>query len=143
MNFTKSDYDNEKIRTVINELFTFNDSFFEKYEIEYFNQSYINSVANNSILVPDTDGFMRLLYEETNKLNKKLFSYYVILEDLSDIYLEQEELLEVNYDSLILKQGKIKIQKNYFILLSILFQILSLLSFLLLFRNFINSTFVK
>ena len=93
--------------------------------------------------MPDNDGFMRLLYEETNKLNKKLFSYYVILEDLSDIYLEQEELLEVNYDSLILKQGKIKIQKNYFILLSILFQILSLLSFLLLFRNFINSTFVK
>lgn len=94
-------------------------------------------------MVPDTDGFMRLLYEETNKLNKKLFSYYEILEDLSDIYLEQEELLEVNYDSLILEQGKIKIQKNYFILLSILFQILSLLSFLLLFRNFINSTFVK
>ena len=143
MNFTKSDYDNEKIRTVINDLFTFNDNFFEKYKIEYFNQSYINSVADNSILVPDTDGFMRLLYEETNKLNKKLFSYYEILEDLSDIYLKQEELLEANYDSLILEQGKIKIQKNYFILLSILFQILSLLSFLLLFRNFINTTFVK
>ena len=73
----------------------------------------------------------------------KNFSNIKVLDELSDFYFEKEELLTVNYESLILEQGKIKIQKNYFILSSILFQILSLLSFLLLFRNFINSTFVK
>ena len=83
------------------------------------------------------------MYEETIKLNEIFFSNIQVLDELSDFYFEKEELLTVNYDSLILEQGKIKIQKNYFILSSILFQILSLLSFLLLFRNFINSTFVK
>mgnify|MGYP001311815578 CR=1 FL=1 len=45
---------------------------------------------------------------------------------------DQEELIQAKYDTNILDQSTKKIQKNYFILLSILFQILSLLSFLCL-----------
>ena len=62
-----------------------------------------------------------------------------ILDELGDFYYNQEELIQTKYDTNVLDQSTKKIQKNYFILLSILFQILSLLSFLLLFRNFINS----
>ena len=86
---------------------------------------------------------LRELYVEAVKLNEQLYSNYKILDELADYFFEKEEKLQDKYDILVAKQSKIKIQKNYFILLSILFQILALLSFLLLFRNFIISTFNK
>ena len=103
----------------------------------------LKSVLNNSLTLDNENNFMRLLYEETNKINEILFSNIEILEELGDFYYNQEELIQAKYDANILDQSTKKIQKNYFILLSILFQILSLLSFLLLFRNFINNTFAK
>ena len=110
---------------------------------KYFNQEIIKSVSDNSLTLDNEDNFMRLLYEETNKLNEILYSNIEILDELGDFYYDQEELIQAKYDTNILDQSTKKIQKNYFILLSILFQILSLLSFLLLFRNFINNTFAK
>ena len=143
LSFSQSDYDNEEIRNKIINLFTWDDAFFLENEKKYFNQEIIKSVSNNSLTLDNEDNFMRLLYEETNKLNEILFSNIEILEELADFYYDQEELIQAKYDTNILDQSTKKIQKNYFILLSILFQILSLLSFLLLFRNFINNTFAK
>ena len=117
--------------------------FFLENKKKYFNQEIIKSVLDNSLTLDNENNFMRLLYEETNKLNEILFSNIEILDELGDFYYNQEELIQVKYDTNILDQSTKKIQKNYFILLSILFQILSLLSFLLLFRNFINNTFAK
>lgn len=143
LSFSQSDYDNEEIRNKIINLFTWDDAFFLENEKKYFNQEIIKSVSDNSLTLDNENNFMRLLYEETNKLNEILFSNIEILDELGDFYYDQEELIQAKYDTNILDQSTKKIQKNYFILLSILFQILSLLSFLLLFRNFINNTFAK
>ena len=143
LSFSQSDYDNEEIRNKIINLFTWDDAFFLENKKKYFNQEIIKSVLDNSLTLDNKNNFMRLLYEETNKLNEILFSNIEILDELGDFYYNQEELIQVKYDTNILDQSTKKIQKNYFILLSILFQILSLLSFLLLFRNFINNTFAK
>lgn len=143
LSFSQSDYDNEEIRNKIINLFTWDDAFFLENKKKYFNQEIIKSVSDNSLTLDNENNFMRLLYEETNKLNEILFSNIEILDELGDFYYNQEELIQVKYDTNILDQSTKKIQKNYFILLSILFQILSLLSFLLLFRNFINNTFAK
>lgn len=143
LSFSQSDYDNEEIRNKIINLFTWDDAFFLENEKKYFNQEIIKSVSNNSLTLDNENNFMRLLYEETNKLNEILFSNIEILDELGDFYYDQEELIQTKYDTNVLDQSTKKIQKNYFILLSILFQILSLLSFLLLFRNFINNTFAK
>ena len=143
LSFSQSDYDNEEIRNKIINLFTWDDAFFLENEKKYFNQEIIKSVSDNSLTLDNENNFMRLLYEETNKLNEILFSNIEILDELGDFYYDQEELIQAKYDTNILDQSTKKIQKNYLILLSILFQILSLLSFLLLFRNFINNTFAK
>ena len=143
MNFSQSNYDNTAVRNKVINLFTWDDTFFIKNKKKYFNNETLKKVSSSSLTLDNKDNFIRSLYEETIKLNEIFFSNIKVLDELSDFYFEKEELLTVNYESLILEQGKIKIQKNYFILSSILFQILSLLSFLLLFRNFINSTFVK
>ena len=143
LSFSQSNYDNEEIRNKIINLFTWDDAFFLENEKKYFNQEVIKSVSNNSLTLDNENNFMRLLYEETNKLNEILFSNIEILDELGDFYYDQEELIQTKYDTNVLDQSTKKIQKNYFILLSILFQILSLLSFLLLFRNFINNTFAK
>jgi hypothetical protein len=143
MAFTKTNYDNQLIRDKITKLFIWDDNFFKKNEKEYFYQSLIDSVADGTEEVPDNDIFLRSLYVETSKINKKLFSYYETLDELSEYFFEQESLIEIDKDELILEQANTKIQKNYYILLSILFQILSLLSFLLLFKNFINNTFSR
>ena len=143
LSFSQSNYDNEEVRNKIINLFTWDDTFFLENKKKYFNQTIFLKVKDNSLTLDNKNNFMRALYAETNKLNKIFFSNIQILEELGDFYYDQEELLQAKYDTIVLDQGAIKIQKNYFILLSILFQILSLLSFLLLFRNFINSTFIK
>jgi len=143
LSFSQSNYDNEEVRNKVINLFTWDDTFFLENKKKYFNQKIFLKVKDNSLTLDNKNNFMRALYGETNKLNKIFFSNIQILEELGDFYYDQEELLQAKYDTIVLDQGAIKIQKNYFILLSILFQILSLLSFLLLFRNFINSTFIK
>jgi len=143
LSFSQSNYDNEEVRNKVINLFTWDDTFFLENKKKYFNQKIFLKVKDNSLTLDNKNNFMRALYAETNKLNKIFFSNIQILEELGDFYYDQEELLQAKYDTIVLDQGAIKIQKNYFILLSILFQILSLLSFLLLFRNFINSTFIK
>ena len=141
MAFSKTDYDNLDIRNKVNNLFTWDDTFFKKNDKVYFNNNYVKSVYAGDITVDE--GLLRELYVEAVKLNEQLYSNYKILDELSDYFFEKEEKLQDEYDILVTKQSKIKIQKNYFILLSILFQILALLSFLLLFRNFIIRTFNK
>ena len=143
LSFSQSNYDNEEVRNKVINLFTWDDTFFLENKKKYFNQKIFLKVKDNSLTLDNKNNFMRALYGETNKLNKIFFSNIQILEELGDFYYDQEELLQAKYDTIVLDQGAIRIQKNYFILLSILFQILSLLSFLLLFRNFINSTFIK
>jgi len=143
LSFSQSNYDNEEVRNKVINLFTWDDTFFLENKKKYFNQKIFLKVKGNSLTLDNKNNFIRALYTETNKLNKIFFSNIQILEELGDFYYDQEELLQAKYDTIVLDQGAIKIQKNYFILLSILFQILSLLSFLLLFRNFINSTFIK
>ena len=143
LSFSQSNYDNEEVRNKVINLFTWDDTFFLENKKKYFNQKIFLKIKDNSLTLDNKNNFMRALYAETNKLNKIFFSNIQILEELGDFYYDQEELLQAKYDTIVLDQGAIKIQKNYFILLSILFQILSLLSFLLLFRNFINSTFIK
>jgi hypothetical protein len=79
--------------------------------------------------------YYTLLYKETIKLNKQLS---IFREDLNSVgNLFQEKMFNFDSDIEILfkdLKGK-EIKKNYFILTSILCQILGLIAILLLFKN--------
>ena len=79
--------------------------------------------------------YFTLLYEETTKLNEQLSIFGEDLNSVGSLFQEKMD----NFDSaieILIKDLKGKeIKKNYFILTSILCQILGLIAILLLFKN--------
>ena len=55
-----------------------------------------------------------------------------------EVIIEKKEKVSRNYDELLIEYSNEKNKKNFFILLSIFFQILSLTSLMLLFKIIIN-----
>ena len=70
--------------------------------------------------------FLKRLHDDSNKLDK-----------FTDILDENVISVEEQIENILKKIQKININKNYFILSSILFQVLSLLFLLFLFKNFL------
>ena len=70
--------------------------------------------------------FLKRLYDDSNKLDK-----------FTDILDENVISVEEQIENILKKIQKININKNYFILSSILFQVLSLLFLLFLFKSFL------
>ena len=72
------------------------------------------------------------------QLNKQFAVAIKTLNDASNYFDKTQELVEDELALVIINAKKIKVWKNYFILLSILSQILSLMTLLFLFRNIIK-----
>ena len=78
------------------------------------------------------------IYKSLFQLNKQFAVAIKTLNDTSKYFDKTQELLEDELTLVIINAKKIKVWKNYFILLSILSQILSLMTLLFLFRNIIK-----
>jgi hypothetical protein len=79
-----------------------------------------------------------LIYKSLFQLNKQFALSIKTLNDISNYFDKEQEKTENEFDKFMLDSKKIKIIKNYFILLSILAQIMSLMALLFLFKNIIK-----
>ena len=136
-------YENKEIKNKINNLYKFEDKFFEKNKERLFN---VFSKDRGNIY-DKLDNFTKEdwknIYKETILLNKTLFSYYNSAEEILDYIEKKREKLELDLEKSIEIHKRQKVLKNYFILFSILFQILGLLAFLFLFKNFVKDKSMK
>ena len=71
-------------------------------------------------------------------MNKQFAISIKTLNDISNYFDKEEEIIEEELDQILQKGKKVKIFKNYLILSSILSQIISLMALLFLFRNIIK-----
>ena len=78
------------------------------------------------------------IYKYLFQLNKEFAVSIKKLNDISNYFDKEEDRITSELDMLTLRGKKEKVKKNYFILISILAQILSLMSLLFLFRNLIK-----
>ena len=130
MSFYHYKYENKAIKKKVNDLFLFEnplkDSILKKIE---------DSDTKAEEFSPDE---IYEIYKSLFQINKE---FAISIEKLNDIsnYFDKEEEKESNeLDLFTVKGKKEKILKNYFILISILAQILSLMMLLFLFRNIIK-----
>ena len=79
--------------------------------------------------------YFTLLYEETTKLNEQLSIFGEDLSLVEGFFKEKMDNLDSDIEILIKDLKGKEIKKNYFILTSILCQILGLIAILLLFKN--------
>ena len=84
-----------------------------------------------------------LIYKSLFQLNKQFALSIKTLNDISNYFDKEQEIVENKFNKAKVNSKKIKIWKNYFILLSILSQIISLLALLFLFRNIIKENLQK
>jgi len=132
-----SGYENKEIKKKINNLYKFEDKFFKENKDRLF-ESLLGPGNINDQLGNFTKEDWKNIYKETILLNKTLFSHYRSVEEITDYIEKKEDKLELDLDKSIKAHKRHKVLKNYFILFSILFQILGLLAFLLLFKSFIK-----
>ena len=78
------------------------------------------------------------IYKYLFQLNKEFAISIRKLNDISNYFDKEEDKITSELDILTLRGKEEKVKKNYFILISILAQILSLMSLLFLFRNLIK-----
>ena len=71
-------------------------------------------------------------------MNKQFAISIKTLNDISNYFEKEGEIIEKELDQILQKCKKVKIFKNYLILSSILSQIISLMALLFLFRNIIK-----
>ena len=124
------DYPEVDYLKTFNEIVNLNTKNFEKYaQIKLDDDKYENAL--NYFTIDDWEDIHKYTY---NLINKFDFYYDFINEDLKklEIFLSKQEK---NRNSVITKISKINSQKNYFILTSIISQIISLLFLLFLFRS--------
>ena len=79
-----------------------------------------------------------LIYQSLFQLNKQFAISIKTLNDTSNYFDKELKVVENELDSETQNSKRVKIWKNYFILLSILSQIVSLMALLFLFRNIIK-----
>ena len=96
----------------------------------------INSCKENPI---DLEVYLEELFPQLNESGRETIVKLAYWVSISDGHFDkEEEIIEEELDQIIQKGKKVKILKNYFILLSILAQIISLMALLFLFRNIIK-----
>ncbi len=134
LNYSNEDPTERKLEKKLSDLFLlgdnfvdFGENFFKK--MNDFKGSRIEFINHLEM------EYFTLLYEETTKLNEQLSIFGEDLNSVGSLFQEKMD----NFDSaieILIKDLKGKeIKKNYFILTSILCQILGLIAILLLFKN--------
>ena len=114
----------------------FNDLYISKDELEYFNKIRKNLV-DWSATATDRDPFWVFYSEVREKITKLSYigdMIYATGEGVASIHINKLNV----YEKKLLKFSSIKNNKNFYILLSILFQILALTSLMYLFKIIIN-----
>ena len=114
----------------------FNDLYVSKEELEYFNKIRKNLV-NWSETATDRDPFWVFYSEVREKITKLSYigdMIYATGEKVASIHINRLNA----YEKKLLKFSNVKNNKNFYILLSILFQILALTSLMYLFKIIIN-----
>ena len=130
MSFYYYEYGDKELEEKIKKLFLF------KNPLE---ESLINKIVNRSSKKTDfSSKEIYTLYQSLFQMNKQFAISIKTLNDVSNYFDKEEEIIEKELDQIIQKGKKVKIFKNYFILSSILSQIISLMALLFLFRNIIK-----
>jgi len=134
LNYSNEDPIERILKKKLNDLFLLDDNFVDFGE-NFFNKMNDFKGSRIEFINHLEMDYYTLLYKETIKLNKQLS---IFREDLNSVgNLFQEKMFNFDSDIEILfkdLKGK-EIKKNYFILTSILCQILGLIAILLLFKN--------
>ena len=140
LNYSNEDPTERKLEKKLSDLFLLGDNFVDFGE-NFFKK--MNDFKGSRIPLKFRTEFINhlemeyftLLYEETTKLNEQLSIFGEDLNSVGSLFQEKMD----NFDSaieILIKDLKGKeIKKNYFILTSILCQILGLIAILLLFKN--------
>ena len=130
MSFYYYEYEDKELEEKIKKLFLF------KNPLE---ESLRNKITNPDSKMRDfSSKEIYTLYQSLFQMNKQFALSIKTLNDVSNYFDKEEEIIEKELDQIIQKGKKVKILKNYFILLSILAQIISLMALLFLFRNIIK-----
>ena len=130
MSFYYYEYGDKKLEEKIKKLFLF------KNPLE---ESLINKIVNRDSKKRDfSSKEIYTLYQSLFQMNKQFALSIKTLNDISNYFDKEQEIVENKFNKAKVNSKKIKIWKNYFILLSILSQIISLMALLFLFRNIIK-----
>jgi hypothetical protein len=132
MSFYHYKYQDKAIQDKVDSLFLFENP---------LKESFLKKIINNYTTTGGVENFssneIYEMYKSLFKLNKQFAISIKKLNDISNFFDKEEERETSELDLFTLNGKKAKILKNYFILTSILFQILSLMALLFLFRNLI------
>ena len=134
LNYSNEDPTERKLEKKLSDLFLLGDNFVDFGENFFKKGNNFKGSRTEFINHLEMD-YYTLLYKETTKLNEQLSIFGEDLNSVGSLFQEKMD----NFDSaieILIKDLKGKeIKKNYFILTSILCQILGLIAILLLFKN--------
>jgi len=134
LNYSSKDPTERKLEKKLSDLFLLDDNFVDFGENFFKKENNFKGSRIEFINHLEID-YYTLLYEETIKLNKQLLIFREDLNLVGGLFVEKlfnfDSDIEILFKDL---KGK-EIKKNYFILTSILCQILGLIAILLLFKN--------
>jgi len=129
MSFYHYKYQDKAIHDKVDSLFLYENPLKESILKKIFNpDTKVENLSSNEIYE---------MYKSLFQLNKQFAISIKKLNDISNFFDKEEERETSELDLFTLNGKKAKILKNYFILISILSQILSLMALLFLFRNLI------
>ena len=142
MSFYHHKYKDKELQDKVESLFSFSYDFMEKSILDKMVSTYAKAGEEWDVEKLEDIKFssneIYEIYKYLFQLNKEFAISIKKLNDISNYFDKEEENESNELDLLTVKGKEAKILKNYFILTSILAQILSLMTLLFLFRNIIK-----
>ena len=134
LNYSSKDPTERKLKKKLNDLFLLDDNFVDFGE-NFFNKMNDFKGSRIEFINHLEMDYYTLLYKETTKLNEQLSIFGEDLSLVEGFFKEKMDNLDSDIEILFKDLKGKEIKKNYFILTSILCQILGLIAILLLFKN--------
>ena len=134
LNYSNEDPIERILKKKLNDLFLLDDNFVDFGE-NFFNKMNDFKGSRIEFINHLEMDYYTLLYKETTKLNEQLSIFGEDLSLVEGFFKEKMDNLDSDIEILIKDLKGKEIKKNYFILTSILCQILGLIAILLLFKN--------
>jgi len=134
LNYSNEDPIERILKKKLNDLFLLDDNFVDLGE-NFFNKMNDFKGSRIEFINHLEMDYYTLLYKETTKLNEQLSIFGEDLSLVEGFFKEKMDNLDSDIEILIKDLKGKEIKKNYFILTSILCQILGLIAILLLFKN--------
>ena len=134
LNYSNEDPTERKLEKKLSDLFLLDDNFVNFAENHFKKGNNFKGSRTEFINHLEMD-YYTLLYKETTKLNEQLSIFGEALNLVGVLFTEKMDNFDSDIEILIKDLKGKEIKKNYFILTSILCQILGLIAILLLFKN--------